>query len=734
MTVDRRQFIKITSAAAGGVAVAGGLLTNWYGSYASTATDPATDGDKVIPSFCGLCFWKCGILVHVKDGKVTKIKGNPEHPLSRGRLCPRGAGGTGLLYDPDRLKQPLVRVSKRGGDVFEPVSWDDALDRIATAMLSIKEKYGPGAFALFQHGYGASWFKHLFKAYGSPNIAAPSFAQCRGPREVGFQLTFGENVGSPERVDMENSDCIVLIGSHLGENMHNTQVQDFARAVGRGADIIVVDPRFSVAAGKADEWLPIKPGTDIALLLAWMNVLITEGLYDRDYVEKYTYGFEQLKAHVADKTPEWAYPRTGIKPEVIRKTARMMGAAKPAVVVHPGRRATWYGDDTQRSRAIAILTALLGSWGRKGGYLVPSAMPVPNFPYIPYEKNGVDKADKPNPSAYPLADDTLASGVCDATIPGSSIYDVKAWFVYGTNLPLTLPRQDNTFKALQELEFIVAVDVLPAEIVGWADVVLPEATYLERCDDLHAPAYKEPYIAVRQEAVPPMYDSKPGWWIAREIGRRIGLEGYFPWKNSEEYAVARLKAGGYNCETAQGKGVIRGEIKPTTFEDGVPVEFYTDSGKIEIYSNQLAEHGFDPLPQFTQHAEPPAGYFRLLVGRTSVHTFGRTSNNRLLCEVFDENEVWVAEPAARDFGLKHGDRITLVNQDGVETGPVKVKVTERIRRDSVFLVHGFGHTAKGMKFAKGRGADDAKLLTRVNTDPVMGGTGINVNFVTFRKV
>ncbi len=734
MGISRRRFIQIGSASAGGAILGGGLGSNWYGLDRPRLTDPKTDGERVVPTFCELCFWKCGVLAHVKAGRITKLTGNPEHPLSRGRLCPRGAGGTGLLYDPDRLRTPLVRVSKRGEDVFQPVGWDDALDRVADAMLRIKNEHGPEAFALFQHGYGSSWFSHLIHAYGSPNIAAPSYAQCRGPREVGFQMTFGEGVGSPERIDMERADCIVLIGSHLGENMHNTQVQDFARAIGRGATIIVVDPRFSTAAGKARHWLPIKPGTDIALLLAWMHVLIEEGLYDRAYVESYAFGFEELKAHVADKSPEWAYPRTGIRPDVIRATARAMGAAKPAVVVHPGRRVVWYGDDTQRTRAMAILAALLGSWGRAGGYLSPTAMKLPKFPYVPYEENGAQSADKPKDGGYPLAGATLASGLCSATVPGSAIYDVKGWMVYGTNLPLTLPDPANTARALQALDFVVAVDILPAEICGWADVVLPEATCLERCDEIDAPAYKEPYIAVRQEVVPPMYDSKPGWWIAREIATRIGLDGYFPWKDSMEYAKARVAAAGLDCEILQRTGVIRGDLVPCTYEEGVAPEFSTPSGKIELYSNQLAEAGFDPLPVYTPHDEPPAGYFRLLVGRVPTHTFGRTTNNRLLSEVCDENEVWIASRVAREYGIENGSRIVLVNQDGAEAGPVKVKVTERIRNDCVYMAHGFGHTAKGLTFTRGRGANDSALMTRVKIDPIMGGTGINGNFVTFRQV
>jgi thiosulfate reductase/polysulfide reductase chain A len=196
---------------------------------------------------------------------------------------------------------------------------------------------------------------------------------------VGFELTFGSGVGSPEVTDMANARCVVLIGSHLGENMHNTQVQELAEAIGKGAQLVVIDPRFSVAAGKARYWLPIKPGTDIALLLAWMNVILEEKRHDAEYLARYATGLDELKAHVAGKTPEWAYPITGIHPQLIRDSARLIAGARPASLVHPGRHTTWYGDDTQRARAMAILAALLGSFGRRGGYLATG-----KFPLAPY--------------------------------------------------------------------------------------------------------------------------------------------------------------------------------------------------------------------------------------------------------------------------------------------------------------------------------------------------------------
>ena len=247
--------------------------------------------------------------------------------------------------------------------------------------------------ALLHHGAGGHHFLHLLRAFGSNSHAEPAFAQCRGPRDVGFRLTFGEAASSPERTDMANARCIVLLGSHIGENLHNAQVQTLADAINKDATLITVDPRFSVPAGKSKHWLPIKPGTDIALLLGWMNVMIEEELYDKDYVERYTIGFEQLADHVRQYTPEWVFLETGIRPDVIRETAREMGKAAPATVVHPGRHASWYGDDTQRSRAIAMLNALLGSWNRKGGFYIPEKVDLPHFPLPEYPKPSVQTGD-----------------------------------------------------------------------------------------------------------------------------------------------------------------------------------------------------------------------------------------------------------------------------------------------------------------------------------------------------
>jgi thiosulfate reductase / polysulfide reductase chain A len=721
--LSRRRFLKVSGVAAGAATVAGsasGLLR--------AAAPERERGERQVPTFCDICFWKCGAIATVRGGVLWKIEGNPLDPLSQGRLCPRGTGGVGAHFDTDRVKAPLMRRGTKGGEQWVEVTWDEALTFIASKMEKIKAEHGPEAIAMLSHGLGGSFFKHTLKAFGTPNITAPSFAQCRGPRDVGFNLTFGEEVGSPERTDIRNAQCLVLIGSHLGENMHNTQVQEFAEAVGKGASIIVVDPRFSVAASKAKFYLPIKPGADLALLLAWMHTLVTEGLFDKDYVARFGFGFEEFVQEIASYTPEWAYPETGIEPSVIRETAREMARYRPATLVHPGRHATWYGDDAQRSRAIALLNALLGSWGRKGGFYAPSSMDVPAYPCPPYPTSTRGKVDNPG-RKYPFATEGITTGVREATLTGEP-YPVKGWFVYATNLIHALPNEEETIKAIQNLDLLVVVDVIGSEIAGWADVILPEATYLERYDELNVELFRQPFVALRQPVVEPPNDQKPNWWIARELALKLGLEAYYPWKDIEEYLTRRLSAAGLSLETLKQKGIVLGRPAPLYFEDGAEAVFPTPSRKIEFYSSQLKDKGFDPVPKYRRPKAGPAGSFRLLYGRSPVHSFSRTQTNPVLHDTMPENEVWVNADVAGRYGLKSGDRVRLKNQDGVLSAPIKVRSTQAIRGDCVYLVHGFGHTSKMLRRALGRGASDAQLATRYETDPLMGGTGMNVNFVT----
>lgn len=339
------------------------------------------------------------------------------------------------------------------------------------------------------------------------------------------------------------------------------------------------------------------------------------------------------------------------------------------------------------------------------------------------------------PGQYNLASLALSSGICDATIPSSNRdCSFKAWLVYGTNLPLTLPDMKKTLEAISHLDFMVVVDTMPMEITGYADVVLPECTYLERYDMVRTSPHREPYLALRMPAVEPKYDSKPGWWIAKQLAEKMGLGDYFPHDDITELLDWQLKEVGSSLEEMKKIGVKKLERQSggLYFTKGEEIEFNTPSGKIELFSNEMAAENFDPIPVFTQHPEPQQGFYRLIYGRAPMHTFSRTANNANLTDLMDENSVWVNPKVAKLWDLKTGQEVWLKNQDGVTSSfPIKVRITERIRWDSVYMVHGFGHANKKLSRAFGKGASDTEMITNVMVDPIMGGTGMRGNFITF---
>lgn len=733
----RRDFIKISALGLGATAAVGGLSKWVFGSDSQKkfiGPDDSSPQLKRYPTYCEVCFWKCAGWAYVnEEGIVTKVTGNHDDPQCNGRLCARGTGGVGMINDPDRLKKPLIRDIKDGKQTYREASWDEALDFIAGKMKEIKVKHGPESMALFYHGSSGHYFTHLLNAYGSTNTAAPSFAQCRGPRDVGLEATFGESISSPEVTDIRDTRCLVLIGSHIGENAHNGQVQEMSEAIDKGVTIITVDPRFSTAASKAKYWLPIKPSTDIALLLAWIHVLINEGIYNKEFVALNATGFEQLKQHVAAFTPEWAYGITTIEPDIIRTTAREMAAAAPAVIVHPGRHVTWYGDDVQRTRAIGIINGLLGSWGARGGFFFKEGIKLPEFPHPEYPAASWNWKDTLE-GRYPLANMAVTNTIIEASVPKEGREkNIKGWIVSGTNLPLTIPNKEMFKNAVQALDLIVVVDTMPMEITGYADVVLPECTYLERYDDFRDTAHREVTLALRMPAVAPMYETKPAWWMAKQLGERLGLGEYFNYKDFKEVLEWQLKQAGLSMEEMEKTGLKKfPRHKPVYATEGQAIEFKTPSGKIEFYSSKMEEAGFSPMPVYTEHAQPQEGFYRLIYGRAPMHTFSRTSNNANLTALMPENSIWVNPLVAGIWNLKNGQYVWLKNQDGViSTFPGRVRITERIRWDSVYIVHGFGHSYEKLKNAHGRGINDTELITSVVVDPVMGGTGMRGNFVTF---
>ena len=689
--------------------------------------------DRKVPSFCEVCFWNCGLLAHVRGNRVLQLTGHPDHPGAMGKLCGRGNAGAGFVTDPDRLRYPMVRVGKRGAGKFERVGWKIAYRTIARGFDRIKQQHGPRALALFYHGKGGPMFRTMMVAYGTPNYAAPAYAQCKGPRDVGYKLTFGETFSSPEQLDLEHTRCMVLFGSHLGENAHNSQVQQFVQARARGASLVVLDPRMSTAAARADLWLPVRPGTDTALLLAWIHLLIKRQAYHRTFVEQQCIGLEQLTAHVQPFTPEWAARESGIEAARIEQALELMVKAMPAVLVHPGRHVVWYGEaDTQRARAQAILTALLGAYWAEGGIFRPSSptlsdFPGPDFPDLP---PSVDQAA----NRFPFAKEVTTNGIREATRTGKP-YPIKGWFVHATNLIQCMPNVHETLEAIDRLEMLVVSDIQPSEITRHADVLLPEDTYLERYDDLSTGNGKRPYICLRQPAVLPEHDTRPAWRMAKELGAELGVGDFFAFDTFEEYLTQRLSGSGTTLEQLKQTGIHFQEPSvPPYLDPRTEFRWHTPSGKVELYSEQLKQQGFAPLPRHTPLPDPPQGMMRLLYGRSPLHTFGRTQNNEILFDLDPGNCLWINPRCAAALGIKHGSPVMVENTHGDRTGPLPAKVTERIQEKTVYMIHGFGHRSKQMRLSCCSGGSDTDVIDHYAVDPITGSTGMRVQFVRVRPI
>ncbi|BDG06032.1 molybdopterin-containing oxidoreductase family protein [Anaeromyxobacter oryzae] len=727
--IARRGFLKLAAAGAAAGAAAAPERAEAFGlAQAKDGLAP----DREVPTYCELCFWNCGVVARARKNRVLALKGHPAYPNANGKLCGRGQAGAGFVVDEDRLKYPMIRTGSRGEGKFRRAGWSEAYGVIADGFSRIKARYGAEALALFYHGSGGPLLRQMLVAYGSPNYAGPSYAQCKGARNVGYKLTFGEKIVSPEPIDLERTRCMVLFGSHLGENAHNSQVQEFVKARARGASLVVLDPRLSTVASKADVWLPIRPGYDTAVILAWLHLLVKERTYDAAFVKAHTVGLDALAAHVAPFTPEWAAERAGVPAARIVDAYRLMVNAMPAVAVHPGRHTAWYGEaDTQRARAQAILTALLGAWWRPGGIYRTEKMSVPDYPTpdFPDLPKNVDEAA----GRFPFEEEVTTNGIRDATRTGKP-YPVKGWLVHGTNLIQSMPGVRETVDAIRNLDLLVVCDVLPTEITQYADVLLPEDTYLERWDDLSIGFTKTPYVGLRQPVVQSPHDTRPAWRIAKELGARLGVGDFFPWATFEDYLSVRLAGAGLSLDQLRKDGIALAPRKtPLYLADGEPFHFHTPSGKIELHSQQLADKGFAPLPTCEGPPLPPAGRFRLLYGRSPLHTFGRTQNNPILADLEPTNALWMSPADAAALGLEDGTPVLVQNDKGSETGPLPLKVTDRQADGAVYMVHGFGHWSRRLHRARGQGGDDTAVIDDYAVDPISGSTGMRTQLVTVRR-
>jgi thiosulfate reductase/polysulfide reductase chain A len=487
----------------------------------------------------------------------------------------------------------------------------------------------------------------------------------------------------------------------------------------KGAKLTIVDPRLSETADKAldfgGRWLPIKPGTDGALALAMANVIVSEKLYDATFVSTYSVGFDKFSAFVATKTPEWAAPITGISATLIRTVARELAAAKPAIVdawSGPGH----HTNGAEGSRAIAALAGLIGQIDAPGTLILPERkgpsfkVPAPSGTLPPrVDGKGTKYPFGHSSGVYVEARDAMISGVP---------YRPKAAIFVMQNFVMSVPNSAKNMQALNSLELIVSVDTHLSETAMMADYVIPGSNYLERYELL--PQWVTfPAVSLRQPVIAPVYGQKLEYEFVQDLALKMGYNVYPFNVPYTQFLDDAMKAGiGIslsNLQALPGATWIGGDTHYRKYQTS---GFATPSKKFEFFSQQMADKGLNPLPDYVPTSDGPSSTYPLYLvnWKEALHTHSRTMNNRWLMEFHGENEIWINVDRARQLGINDGDIVNVQNQ--YATAKAKVRVTRRIHPDVVGMTHGFGHTALG-PVAKGKGTNDTQFVPG-KADPICG--------------
>ncbi|HEY3310413.1 MAG TPA: molybdopterin-dependent oxidoreductase [Anaerolineales bacterium] len=720
-TISRRDFLKLGGMAAA-VVSAGSFLAPQVAKAAREAGLIDPNGDGYIPTMCEMCVWRCGVLAKVKDGKVVKLEGNPEHPHSNGKLCARGQSGLMNTYDPDRVLHPLIRVGKRGEGKFRQASWEEALDITAKKMLDIKDKYGPEAMLFSStHNISQPVFENILYGFGSPNYGTQR-SLCFNAMIVANLMTYG--MEEPAR-DYSQIKYLILTGRNLTEAISTSETSALMEIISQGAKVVTIDPRYTKTASKSAEWLPIKPGTDSAFHLAMINVIISEGLYNKSFLENHTSGFEQLAGAVSSYTPDWAEKITGIAAGTITRIAREFSAAGSQALAHNGWRTSNFLNSFQTQRAITILNALVGNWGVT---MHPAAGEgaggLGSIPQPPYPRVTAPRLDGV-PWKYPFV--PLKLGIFqemrDGALKGDP-YEAHGWLISRQNPVLDLPDRAKTLELFGKIDFIASIDIIMNDTSWFADVVLPEASYLERYDPLN-PVGSRVYL--RQPVIEPQGEAKSALWIFKELGNRLGLKDFFQYADEKDYINQQLKPLGMNLEQV----AARGFVELPAGEKKSEFDFNTPSGKIEIFSTVLEKGGFKPLPEWEEPPQPKEDEFYLISGKVAQHTQFGTQNNKLLHKYEDSPRIWMNPEAASKRGIKDWDTVEVTSAVGKVL--VQVWVTPSIRTDCVYMTPGYGHLSKGLRTAYGVGASESALHVTY-TDPVSGSQALTQTLVTVKKV
>jgi thiosulfate reductase / polysulfide reductase chain A len=692
--------------------------------------------EDVVYSLCFMCSVRCPIKVVVKDGHVKWIEGHPGVPGMEGSLCPRGAAGISLLYDKERVQSPMIRVGERGSGHWRKASWDEALNMVGEKLKKIIDKHGGHSVVLGERTQLATHVSKTFlKAIKSPNHFTHD-ALCKGSVNTACRSLFGYT-DAQMGIDYKNTKSIVLYGRNIFEAIAVKEVNNLMHALENGAKMTYIDPRVTKTATKSQRYWMIRPGTDLALNYALIHIILKERLYDDAFVDRWVEGLSELQEFVKDYTPQWAEQETGIPAHEIEKLAHEISQDAPHVVFHFGYRGASHANEIYMRRSIMILNALLGSVEAKGGFFIKKGpaeeggKPARKLTEQKFPGIDVPRFDKVGTPDFPLPDPNHGAGqMLPFAILNKDPYPIKALIAYRFDPLMSICEKGLTKKAIEELDLIVAIDINYSDIAWYADVILPESTYLERTDCIQQANGLKPQMFMRQQAVTPRYDTREGAMILKQIGERIGIGEYFPYDSMEDLVSWQLEGTGFKREDFKAKGSVAYGSSQIFWDRENGLKFKTPSGKIEFKSSLLEDAGFESFPKYESVVSPPEGQFRLVTGRNALHTHVSTQNNPYLSEITPENTLWINNEKAAEIGIGNGDMVEVFSDCG--SGTIKAFVTNLIHPEAVFMLHGFGHEAESATRSYNKGVSDAVLMKNIS-DMVGGSPAMHDTFVSVKR-
>jgi anaerobic selenocysteine-containing dehydrogenase len=618
---------------------------------------------KKIRTACRQCHGGCGVIAHVKDGKVIKVEGDPASPLSYGTLCSKGLSVTQLAYHPDRILHPMKKVDGK----WERISWDEALETISEKFKKVIREHGPEHIVVGQ-GTGRDYESHLYRfanLLGTPNVLTAGH-MCYVSRVASTLVTCGNLPICDYRGDPK---CIVLWGCNpQWTNPDEYKGVDFWKAYKRGAKLICIDPRKGFTAKKADLWLQLRPGTDAALAMGFHHVILEEDLYDKEFVEKYIYGWDLFKERVREYPLDRVEQITWVDKDLIRKAARMYAVTKPACI-HWGVPTEQTNNCADCTRILTGLMAATGNLDAPGGnvlYVNPPTRTVAEFArHKELSKEAREK--RLGGEQFKLAARVAMinpKSAWDSILTGEP-YELKAGLLCGTNPVMTRANAREAYAALKKLDFLVVIDLFMTPTADLADIFLPAASWLEQ-NHVADNWKRHGFVVARQKCVE-IGECWQDHKIFMELGKKMGQEWWDTVEDSLDYL---LEPAGLTWEEFKEKGYLQGEMVYYKYRER---GFSTPTGKVELFSTVLDKWGYDPVPKYTEIPESPVStpetaekFPYILNAGFRTPTYFHSANRMIpwLREIRPDPIVEIHPDTARKEGIEEGDWVYIESPRG----------------------------------------------------------------------